>query len=171
MDKIAEMIDAWKSRLPWYEKIIDKMFNGNLANYRPWYSITHPWVIIRYWRSEVEWAWQRVFRGWDDRVVWSIDYYLATNIPSWMRALKNSAGTPVDMFAEFDYDENYNYSKEDTAKAEQKWNSILEQVASGFESYIELQNYYKEDVYQKELISKYETGFDLFRKHFGNFWD
>jgi len=166
-----KIISEWESKLPWYEKLIDKMFKGNLANYRPWYAITHPWVIAGYWILEIKWAYQRVFRGWDERVVWSIDTYLATNIPSWMRALKNSVGTPMEMFADFKFDSNYNYYKEDTEKAEQKWRSILEQIASGFEAYTELQEHYTEDVYQEELISKYETGFDLFRKHFGDFWD
>lgn len=31
-------------------------------------------------RRQVKWAWQRVFRGWDDRVVWSLDTHLARTL-------------------------------------------------------------------------------------------
>src|SRR5271157_4693879 len=41
--------------------------------------------------DEVRFAWQRVFRGWDDRAVWSIDYWLDAKMPDMLRRLKDTS--------------------------------------------------------------------------------
>lgn len=46
---------------------------------------------------EVRWAWQRVFRGWDDRASWNIDAYLAKHLGEQLTAQADFAhGWPVD---------------------------------------------------------------------------
>lgn len=33
-------------------------------------------------KLEIKWAWQRVFRGYDDRIYWGFDYHLTKIIPA-----------------------------------------------------------------------------------------
>src|SRR5271157_6140443 len=68
------------------------------------------WSVRRFWCNhwlcnwdtnyrEVKYAYQRVVRGWDDRAVWSIDYWLDDKMPAMLRKLKEDKhGIPGDMF-------------------------------------------------------------------------
>lgn len=51
-------------------------------------------------RREVKYAWQRVFRGWDDRACWSIDSHLSKHLGELLIAQAADAhgwpGTPWD---------------------------------------------------------------------------
>src|SRR5579871_6411506 len=68
------------------------------------------WAVRRFWANhwlcnwdnvyrEVKFAYQRVVRGWDDRAVWSIDYWLDDKMPAMLRKLKEDKhGVPMTMF-------------------------------------------------------------------------
>ena len=75
------------------------------------------------WRP-VKWAWQRLTRGWDDRIIWSIDYYLARMLPIWLSCLKEVQHGYPDQF-------------EDS----RKWNEILDVIIGGFESAKQIQDH------------------------------
>ncbi len=69
----------------------------------------------------IKWAWQRLTRGWDDRVVWAIDIYLARMLPIWLQALKkDKMGVPANLCTK---------SVED---GERVWNDILDTIINGF---------------------------------------
>ena len=151
----------------WYDGLNDK-YPAGLAGYALPYTITHPWVGVRYCRNNIKWAWQRVFRGWDDRTIWSIDYYLDKNIPIWMRELKlRKHGVPCELLP------MDNPSNEDLRLAEIEFDNILETIAIGFEAalYIQDENIYPSDPRYKELMDKFDTGFDLLHKWWGSLWD
>lgn len=64
----------------------------------------------------LRWAWQRVYRGWDDRVIWNLDWYLAKMLPIWLRQLKaQKHGVPMGL---------------DSAG----WDAVLDDVIAGFEA-------------------------------------
>lgn len=134
------------------------------------YILIHPWVFLEKFWEESVFAWQRIFRGWDDRSVWSIDFYLAKIIPEMVRELKEKEkGVPAEMFDEDDWDnENCYYKDGSMEQAVAKWETILDEIAEGFEEYYVMSNsLYVGNPLESE---KFNRAFDLFRKYFGNLW-
>jgi len=166
--------NLWKKKHP-VQNWIDELFkHKSLADYSASYAVFHPWVFIPFAIRHVRWAWQRVFRGWDDRVIWSIDFHLADMIPVWMRELKkDKQGTPMMMFDEADLqDPNGNISDEASKKAREKFEAILEKIAVGFEAYAKMEDIMvTSDPQYKLEEEKLNEAFDLLKEHFGSLWD
>jgi len=102
--------------------------------------------------DEVRFAWQRVFRGWDDRAVWSIDYWLDAKMPDMLRRLKDTKhGIPSSMFTPEDYipqgEWQGNPSEEGMARAEVRWDAVMDKIIAGFEASRRI----KEGLYEDEL--------------------
>lgn len=102
------------------------MFNYKFSYYleRPdylWYDLTNP----------IKWAWQRVFRGWDDRAVWGVDAYLAELMPQLLRKLKeDKQGIPISFFV----DPFEDITPEAEAAAQANWGAVLDEMIAGFEA-------------------------------------
>jgi hypothetical protein len=111
--------------------------NTSMFGYRTGYTITHPWNIYKGIRNEIKWAWQRVFRGYDNRIIWSLDYYLSEMLPVWLRELKQEkAGIPTVCFEEDDWDnDKCEYKKGAIERACNKWDDILDGMIEGFEAH------------------------------------
>lgn len=78
----------------------------------------------------LKWAWQRLTRGWDDRVIWSIHSYLARMTPIWLRELKaRKRGIPISMF-----DDPNDASDASIEAAAKRWDEILDDMIAGFEA-------------------------------------
>jgi hypothetical protein len=102
-------------------------------------------------KNEIKWAYQRVKYGYDERVTWSIDYYLCEYIPIWIRKIKNH-GHPI--------------------KTNQKeWNDTLESIAVGFESGLKMLDSIsiKNNEY-KEWNKKFDEGMENFIQYFFQLW-
>lgn len=131
-----------------------------------WYDLTNP----------LKWAWQRVFRGWDDRVIWSIDGYLSEMMPQWLRRLKEEkAGIPFSCFEGSTTEE---IEKEDLAVAEKKWHAILDTMIAGFEAGKKLIDYdfmYDdiEEFHKQQFVAEvtFNRGMDAFKEHYFSLWD
>jgi hypothetical protein len=177
------MIELKNDDLAWNKKHpillwIDHLFKDKaIGYYRPSYSITHPWTMVKYGWNQMRYAWQRVFRGWDETVIWSIDYHLAEMIPVWLMKLKEEKqGVPSMLFGEGDdyVDENGVLTITDAAmeRAEKEYNAILDKIALGFTAWIKMDS---EDDWKSPEYFQHETEFnealDLFKKYFGTFWD
>jgi len=150
-----------------------------INGHNPAWTLTHPWELVEDGWREARWAWQRVFRGWDDRVCWGVNYHLADVIPQWMRQMQEVAhGFPATL-----YDESptgiatsvmslpENPDEDPNMKV---WKDILEEIAVGFEAYRETDENDYSSIWEKgqeERLVKYEKGFDLFRKYFPDLWD
>ena len=123
--------------------------------------------------DNIKWAWQRVFRGWDDRAVWSIDFYLSKLVPELITHLqKKGVGIPVAIFSELfspvgPYVTDVTSEQENLAK--EKWNSVLEEIKVGFEAYRDAMEK-GEDQLQVVYSEKYERSWELFRKYFDCLW-
>jgi len=108
------------------------MFPYNKRHY-----FAHPHKFIEGIYLNLKWAWQRVFRGWDDRVVWCIDGYLFEMLPIWLRRLKEDKhGVPLWCFEAVDarYNENHEWNNGDFDKAEQHFNFVIDKMIEGFEA-------------------------------------
>jgi hypothetical protein len=168
----------WKKEHPvafWIDTLIK---NKGIAGYRGSYAILHPWVMLDYAFREVKYAFQRAFRGWDDTVIWSIDYHLAEMIPVWLMELKKyKGGVPQEFIHKEDeyVDEHgiWTVSKEGMQKAEAEYDAVLDIIMAGFNAYKDLSDCKFDYGSPKEAEATriYEEGFDLFRKYFGTFWD
>ena len=93
---------------------------------------------------------QRAQRGWADCDTWSLDNYLAEWLPAALRHLKeHSHGFPAHMFEDGDSTEENNYCASDDAyaRAEEKWDSILQTMIDGFDAY----NRAQDGLYEDEL--------------------
>jgi hypothetical protein len=102
--------------------------------------------------DEVRYAWQRVFRGWDDRAVWSIDYWLDAKMPAMLRRLKETKhGVPSSMFTPEDCipqgEWQGNPSEEGMKRAGARWDAIVDKMIAGFEASARV----KEGLYEDEL--------------------
>lgn len=55
-----------------------------------WWMIRRGGRWIRYSPRQVRWAWQRLTRGWDDRVVWDLDRHLCRTLGQQLILLSKS---------------------------------------------------------------------------------
>jgi hypothetical protein len=167
-EELEEKEKENRRKIPFYAWLNNKFPKG-YAGYSAWFILTHPWEILRYWKRETKYAYQRAFRGWDDTAIWGIDIYLSVIIPKMVRELKklDGRGLPQAVFDGLPYEnENtYSYSEENEKIASERWNNILEEIAQGFEAYDEVYDL------NDEAIEKFERAFDLFRLHFGSLGD
>lgn len=107
-DSITEMHKYHDSIRPWYQKI--------------WEGIYYPIYRFFYWKiwdnirpSTLKHLYQRAKQGWSYQDCWSIDWYLSDILPKMLRELKkNKHGHPHGL-------------------SEDEWNTILEDIAYGFD--------------------------------------
>ena len=101
------------------------------------YYLTRPEYLWRDLTNPVKWAWQRLTRGWDDRVIWSIDLYLAEVMPAWLRKLRaDKQGVPGVFFDDFTKTE----TDAEMEAASAKWDRVLIEMIVGFEAAARLIN-------------------------------
>lgn len=117
---------------------------------------------MRYLTNQIKWAWQRVFRGYDDRWHWDLHYELSRVIAENLRWLqKNNHGCPNEFF-------------DMTAKDNEchKWSEILGKMAQGFEAIRKINEdmLFEGDEYEK-LMEQYNKGMELFVKYYRCLWD
>lgn len=162
--------DAKDYNQKFFVKLTDKIFGDSLCGYRPWHTVTHPWIILIYVKDHIKWAWQRVFVGHDERVVWSVDYYLAEKIPQWLRELKvKKQGTPMMVYGANNFNKfNWDNFPGTDETADRKYNAILDTIIEGFELYANEKDEFYEN---KDKEQKFNDAMTLFVKYFGTFWD
>ena len=158
-------------------KWIDKLFGGNLFGYAPHYSLTHPHVLFMDLCGHINWAWQRVYRRWDDRAAWSIDYWLNEIMPDIISQLKrNTHGTPMSFYEGFPHDKNFDYSDEDESKARELWNAELDKMIAGFVASKRMHEleYKTKEQFEREyeiLESIFKNGMKSFTEYYHSLWD
>jgi hypothetical protein len=159
-------------------KKLDNWWNDtSMFGYRTGHMITHPWKIVQGVNREIKWAWQRVFRGWDDRVVWSIDTHISEMLPIWLKQLKeDKCGIPMMCFDDDDWDQELCKHKDGAdERASQKWDNILDEMIDGFEIYRQAQKTSVSMMFgtpeYEEYKKKFDKGMNLFKEYFGCLWD
>ena len=129
-------------------KSFDRLFSNN-----PIYAIPRFFGDIK---LEIKWAWQRVFRGFDDRWYWSLYGMITEIIPKCIRKIrKDGTGYPGNI-------------------TNKEWKIILKKIEDGFIALNKIETFgdckYNSKKY-KQRLKKYEEGMKLFLKHFRNLWD
>jgi hypothetical protein len=143
-----------------------------MFGYKFSYVIRHPLIILGLCIDEIKYAWQRVFKGYDERISWELDWYLAKMIPLWISDIRHAKvpGVPTSFFDKYPHDENYNYSEDDEKKAFEEWNSILIEIENGFKDYLKLDETDFHDPERKNMEKRFNRAFDLFRQYFSDLW-
>ena len=107
---------------------------------------TRVYWFVRRWAKNVwdapsdayraaKYACQRVTRGWDDRAVWSIDWWLDERMPAMLRKLKEDKhGVPMEMFDGLPVNDKGYHDDAEFAIAEGRWNAILDKMIAAFEA-------------------------------------
>lgn len=152
---------------------INKLFKGSLFGYAPWYSLSRPDVLFMDAIRQIKWAWQRVFRHWDDRASWSIDWWLNHILPDILMQLKeNKHGTPVEFFECLPHDENYDYGDEGYEIAKKRWNAELDKMIAGFLAAKQIDDYKYETEEERETLELvFQNGMNSFVENYRNLWD
>lgn len=123
-----------------------------MLTYRKSYYLKHPIALLEELHNNVKWFVQRGRRGYSDRDVWAIDWYLVSWLPQALEDIKSTKmGYPAGM-------------------TEKRWNRDLDKMIKGLKDckrLLEL-NYPKKQEYR--ITNSSEQGLDLFRKHFYNLW-
>ena len=154
-----------------FREWFDNLFpSSGFAGYSPFYAFTHPHKIVEFCFDEIKYAWQRVFRGWDDRVIWSVDIYLTEKIPLWLKELQYcKVGVPIRFF---ENPEKIEYSNEEHKIARDKWNKELQVMIDGFSASKKIHDLEwntKEE--EEELYITFEKGMQSFTKNYFSLWD
>lgn len=169
---LAELHNTKRSHLRiWVD---DKLFKGeSLFGYSPFYIIIRPWKLIEEIYYVVKWGFQRMFRGWDDRVIWSIAWHLAENMPKWLAKLKKyKHGVPMVCYRDEDYNKETGAFTEGAGeRAEKCYNDILDKISLGFQAYITLDTTLYDSPEYKKLLKQKKEGLALFIKYFDDLWD
>lgn len=117
-----------------------------------WYRPIHKIKNLLY---EIKYGFQRMFRGYDDREVFSLDFGFIDKYTEILQQFKeNTVGYPPDI-------------------SEQEWNRILDRMIFLL---LEIQNMYDEvdvdnyDVSQEIIVKDKDEFFHLFSKYFFNLW-
>lgn len=119
---------------------------------------------------EVKWAYQRVVRGWDDRVVWSVDCWLNGIMPSILTRLQeDKLGTPSVFFADLQ-----NVTEQDEVEARKLWQLELQKMIDGFKAsqdLIDLKYDWKDPSQKDKLEKTFNEGMESFVRYYHSLWD
>ena len=177
-------LEYLKTKEHWFVKWFeDELFQGqNLLSYRPKYYLENPLKffpdLIEEVKNQTKWAYQRVIRGWDDRVVWSVDSWLNDIMPDILNKLRqDKQGVPGRMFEGMEPSgEHGDYSKEQYQIAQDLWDKELQKMIAAFVVAERLNNLEydwknKEKNEEKILMKIFNSGMDSFKEHYFSLWD
>jgi hypothetical protein len=125
-------------------------------------------------RREIRWAWQRVFRGYDDRLVWSLhSEHTRLMLKVLKHFRKTHIGSPI--IRDKDWKEN---GEGPGDSAHTFWDKQLDAMIDGFQAQMDIEDLdyadFSSDVEKKkykELIAMWEKGMKVFVEHYNDLWD
>lgn len=150
----------------WLTDIDDK----GLFGWRTSYILLRPHKLaIEIW-LRIKWAYQRVFRGWDDRVIWSVDWWMADIMPEVLATLMvKKHGTPFMAF-DGEPDEKGEYTDKQMNDAKEKYDNEIRKMIRGFQAaHLIHEGVTAEE--EKILTRTFEIGMKSFVKYFFTLWD
>ena len=93
--------------------------------YRGW---TNPVKMVKRWRRNIKYAYQRIRYGYCDRDVWSIDWWFLNVVPNMLQDLRETThGFPSEIGEMVGYDDQH-IDKAKEQEAVDKWDSILAEI-------------------------------------------
>jgi hypothetical protein len=122
----------------WFDGVFEDV---DFFGYAPHVILTEPLKVIHAGMLRIKWAYQRVYRGFDDRATWGVSYWLNDLMPKILREMKGSeVGIPMSFFDE-ECDKNGRYTEEQELKASQKYDKVISDLIWAFEEMKRLDDY------------------------------
>lgn len=148
-----------------------KMFSPKgLFGYRPSYVLLRPHIMLREIFSHVKWAFQRVYRGWDDRVVWSFDLWLSEIAPPILLKIFESGITPSKYFIDAKDFPNSSTAEEDE-KARKLWGIEIHKMIAGFLAHSKFSSWEYNGKDEADTLERITMeGMESFKDNFTALW-
>lgn len=125
-------------------------YSPPLGSYNYAYFLVHPHKYAEDLYDEAKYFIQRGRRGYSDRDVWSVDWFLTSIMPGMLRQLKKTThGAPIGL-------------------GMKRWHRKLDKMAETFEIARKVQDYHKDS---RKLHTQFKHRMKDFAKYFFNLWD
>jgi len=134
---------------------------------RRWYSYGRrsPHILFARMRNKhrfvfrLRMAWQRATRGYDDSMLWSLDYALAKLTVVGVQAMRKwQNGYPTE-FSELPVGDGGGW---------EKWDDILRRIEEGFQAWLDEDGHFYE---KPEQEAKFKEAMELYAHWFSALWD
>jgi len=124
-------------------------------------------------QDQIEYAIERVQKGYDRRVAWSIDYHLNEMMPKWLDELKeDKVGVPGFMIdKDAPTDEHGGFSNEVIDEAREHWDVELTKIKNGFLAAKEIEDKWILETPESPEWIAFNEGFDSFKKCYFGLWN
>lgn len=179
MATLDELIGGFKEDREWAKAHPFKAFPGKVRDF-VWYRIPG---IYSEMRSEVVWGFQRMFRGFDDRMVWGYEYENAKmTVAALRKLLETKHGAPFVL----DPDNVLTIKEPKSIGADdsffRRWDEALQLIIDGFEARIKMNEVFLTDAdgnydhvasmrERGRLMAVWNKGATLFIANYGSLWD
>lgn len=165
-----EMKAEWDRHAKWRK---DHWVFARCEDVYDFFRYTIPRVSVD-WKQEVRWAWQRVFRGYDDVFVWNLhNEHTKLMLKVLKDFRKHHVGSPIIRKKDW-------LSKKEDPKdnVHTFWDKQLEIMIDGFQAQKDIEDMEYADLSRREqkrkhkdLIARWENGMKAFVKHYNGLWD
>jgi hypothetical protein len=174
-ETMEEWDKKWAKKHPIANWINEVLFRGkSIGRYSPHYALGS-FILLKDALYEIKWSLQRLFRGYDDQVIFSIDYYLDDMLPIWLEELmKCKQGCPMMMFQDGDFEEDGYTMKDGVMDVRVKeYDAILQKIADGFRMHRKIDDleFKFGSPEEKAAQLQFDEAFDLFHKFYSSLWD
>ena len=167
-----------KKNLNPFERVvesIDDLFPSGIFGWRFTHIIVRPHKMLSEIFLRMKWAFQRVYRGWDDRAVWSVDIWLSEMLPPILRRLKVvKHGIPF-MFLPKEVDPADGYSEQQLKVASEAYGVEIELLATGLERINRMDDPIPDGADFKDVMVQRQADFEktmqLFTKLMFTLWE
>ena len=181
------MKDLYKNKAgdepSWFVGLCDWLEDSivGLFLWRVWKGYGSKWCGIKYLPKNTKWYLQRIFRGYSDDQLWSLDYHLGRHIIKCLKAFKkmDKCGVPIEYVGGFE-----NKKKISMKVAMKNRNNDIQDMIDGFDFLTNKGDYYH-DVCLKKYPSDSKKRSAMFNQayneatvkaqkfiqHFNDLWD
>ena len=179
---LEDLKKKWAAEKRWNKK------HPILANIKyAWWKVRYGiWITLDDMKYTIKWGFQRMFRGYDDPMVWS---YWSENAKLNIKIIKHlrkiHCGYPIILLNKKEEKQwNLRWNK-DSKKLDinynKRWNDILDKMIKGWEAVLkeddvflktkEKYDHAKSEIKRKELLKIFNDGMTLYTKFYRSLWD
>lgn len=137
-------------------------------------------------KCSIKWGFQRMFRGYDDPMVWGYWHENAKlNVTLLKRLKETKIGYPIillDKQEEKKFGKSWGKHDKSLHKMyEKRWDETMDKIIAGWQAIIDEDDVFlktngkydhaKSDIKRKKLMKAFEEGMTLYTKHYRGLWD
>ena len=115
--------------------------------------------------NQIKWAFQRMFRGWDDNSASDIASWFAKTLPEMLDYMIDNMWTYPDNGEIV----NGEISPEEESRQMEDWANMLRTMAEGFREF-SFENSVREEIDDNYKMGKFHRAMKLFAENYKNLW-